>query len=113
MRKNKLVSLRLTQADLEQLADGAVLEDVIEEGIDLQIDLDESAEAFIQDIQGEQTLDLSGDQPTIPPNLEDLNYQRELLPLAAEYDVIERTGSRQAEDIREELRNIRQSQEQA
>jgi len=109
MLRHKTVSLRLAGDDLEQLASGDVLEVTLEDGVDLKIDLDQSGLDLLSGAVQQQSLDLTGDNPPIPEDLESLQYQQELLPLAGEYDVIERTGGRSKDALIEELRSIREN----
>lgn len=110
MLKEKMVSLTLTQDDVEYLADGQTLEDDVDNGLVLELDLDEDAADWINNYRGQEELNLAGDEPTIPEDLDDLHYQEELLPLAGAYNVIEDTGKRSRDALTDELERIRDSQ---
>lgn len=110
MRKEKLVTLTLTHRDLEQLADGDVLTDGVDDALQVEIDLSGEAKDYLQSVSQEQTLDLESDEPPIPEDLGDLHYQEELMPLAAKYGVIEEIGSRSREDIQDRLVELREEE---
>ena len=99
MRKDQHTVLTLDETDVDRFESGQEIDVRLENGNDLMIRLSDTAR--------QQLFRDDADPSRIPHDLSQLHYHRELIPLASDFDVIRREGTREREVVERALRNIR------